>query len=301
MINKDFFKKIRILDGGMGQELLARGMKPNSTLWSANAILDANYHQLVLDTHVDFIKAGAEVIVTTTFATRQKRLKENSLLDKFEYLNQKAGEIAQAAKQIFPNTYIAGGIPPQNFTYEADNRDEIEIIENFHSQAKTLNPYVDFFYFDVWSSIKEVKCGIDAVKEFKKPYLVGLHISEGTTLPSGEKIKDIKNIIDENALGVMLSCVSPENFEKNLEELRSLNIPFGFKLNGFVTTKLKQSYTTVFLGKKSNPNEILGKRQDLTPTRIQEIAKKFRDAGATILGGCCETNPSHIEAIAKIK
>ena len=139
------------------------------------------------------------------------------------------------------------------------------------------------------------------MKEFKKPYLVGLHISEGTTLPSGEKIKDIKNIIDENALGVMLSCVSPENFEKNLEELRSLNIPFGFKLNGFVTTKLKQSYTTVFLGKKSNPNEILGKRQDLTPTKIQEIAKKFKDAGATILGGCCETSPSHIKAIANLK
>ena len=301
MINKDFFKKIRILDGGMGQELLARGMKPNSTLWSANAILDANYHQLVLDTHLDFIKAGAEVIVTTTFATRQKRLKENSLLDKFEYLNQKAGEIAQAAKQNFPNTYIAGGIPPQNLTYEADNRDEIEIIENFHSQAKTLNPYVDFFYFDVWSSVKEVKCGIKAIKEFKKPYLVGLHVSEGTTLPNGEKIKDVKKIIDENALGVLLSCVSPENFEKNLKELKSLNIPFGFKLNGFVTTKLRESYTSVFLGKKSNPNEILGKRQDLTPIKIQEIAKKFKDAGATILGGCCETNPSHIKAIANLK
>ena len=96
------------------------------------------------------------------------------------------------------------------------------------------------------SSIKEVKCGIEAVNEFKKPYLVGLHISEGTTLPSGEKIKEIKNIINEKALGVMLSCISPENFEKNLEELRSLNMPFGFKLNGFVTTKLKESYTNVF-------------------------------------------------------
>ncbi len=53
--------------------------------------------------------------------------------------------------------------------------------------------------------------------------------------------------------------------------------------------------------KKANPNEILGKRQDLTPIKIQEIAKKFKDAGATILGGCCETNPSHIKAIAKIK
>ena len=301
MISKDFFKQTRILDGGMGQELLARGMKPNSTLWSANAILDENYHQMVLDTHIDFIKAGAEIIVTTTFATRQKRLKENNLLDKFEYLNQKAGEIAQNAKRKFPSIYIAGGIPPQNLTYEADDRDEAEITENFNSQAKALNPYVDFFYFDVWSSVKEVKCGIEAIKEFKKPYLVGLHVSEGTTLPSGEKIKDVKKIIDENALGVLLSCVSPENFEKNLKELKSLNIPFGFKLNGFVTTKLRESYTSVFLGKKSNPNEILGKRQDLTPTKIQEIAKKFKDAGATILGGCCETNPSHIKAIAKLK
>ena len=300
-MNLNYFKKTRILDGGMGQELLARGMKPNSTLWSANAILDENYHQLVLDTHVDFIKAGAEIIVTTTFATRQKRLKENNLLDKFEYLNQKAGEIAQAAKKKFTNTYVAGGIPPQNLTYEADDRDETEIIENFNTQAKALNQYVDFFYFDVWSSIKEVKCGIEAIKEFKKPYLVGLHISEGTKLPSGEKIKEIKNIIDENALGVMLSCVSPENFEKNLNELKSLKVPFGFKLNGFVTTKLQESYTSVFLGKKTNPNEILGKRKDLTPIKIQEITKRFKDAGATILGGCCETSPAHIEAISEIK
>ena len=38
----NFFKKTRILDGGMGQELLARGMKPQGTLWSATAILNKN-------------------------------------------------------------------------------------------------------------------------------------------------------------------------------------------------------------------------------------------------------------------
>ena len=156
MISRNFFNQTRILDGGMGQELLARGLPSNSTLWSANAILHEKYNPLVLDTHNDYIKSGAEIIVTTTFATRQKRLKENNLQNKFEYLNKKAGEIALNAKKRFPHVLVAGGLPPQNLTYEADERDEKDIIKNLKDQARVLIPYVDFFYFDVWSSIKEV-------------------------------------------------------------------------------------------------------------------------------------------------
>ena len=298
----NFFKQTRVLDGGMGQELLARGMKTKGTLWSANAILNENYHQLLRDTHRDFIKAGAEVIVTTTFTTRRKRLKENNIEDKFEYLNKKAGEIAQGLKKEFPNILIAGGLPPQELTYQADERNEEEIIKTFNEQAKLLNPYVDFFYFDVWSSIKEFKCGIKAIKEFKKPYLIGIHISEGTSMPSGEKISDIKNLIDDQLLGVMLSCVSPENFEINLEEIKNLSIPFGFKLNGFVTTKPKNDDTSSFLKNSGgNPNKFLGQRLDLTPELIGKIVKKFKENGATILGGCCETRPSHIKAIANVR
>ena len=300
-MNINYFKETRILDGGMGQELLARGMKPNGTLWSANAILDSDYHKLLEDTHKDFVKAGAEVIVTTTFTTRRKRLSENNIEDKFEYLNKKAGEIAANVKKEFPNIKIAGGLPPQYLTYQEDKRSEKEIIKDFNEQAKLLDEYVDFYYFDVWSSIKEFKCGIEAIKEFNKPYLVGIHISEGTNLPSGEKISEIKNILDDNLLGVMLSCVSPENYELNLEELKKLDVPFGFKLNGFKTTQPKNGYTANYLKTKGNPNEFLGHRLDLTPEKIHEIAKKFKERGATIIGGCCETRPSHIEAMAKIK
>jgi len=298
----NFFKQTRVLDGGMGQELLARGMIPKGTLWSANAILDKNYHRLLRETHRDFVKAGAEVIVTTTFTTRRKRLKENNIEDKFEYLNKKAGEIAQEIKKEFPNILIAGGIPPQELTYEADERNEEDITKTFNEQARLLNPYVDFFYFDVWSSIREFKCGIKAIKEFKKPYLIGIHISEGTKLPSGEKISDIKAILDDQLLGVMLSCVSPENYEKNLEEIKNLNVPFGFKLNGFITTKPKDGYTSsYFKNSGGNPNEFLGQRHDLTPDVIRKIVKNFKQNGATILGGCCETRPAHIKAMAELK
>ncbi len=124
----NFFKETRIFDGGMSQELLARGMKPNGTLWSANAVLNPDYHKLLLDTHLDFVKAGAEVIVTTTFTTRRKRLRDNNLEDKFEYLNEKAGEIAFNVKKNFPDVMIAGGLPPQNLTYEEDTRSEEHLV-----------------------------------------------------------------------------------------------------------------------------------------------------------------------------
>ena len=299
----NFFKKTRILDGGMGQELLARGVEANGTLWSANALLQEKYHQLLLDTHLDFINAGAEIIVTATFTTRRLRLRDNNVEDKFEYLNTKAGEIAKQAKDLNPHIMVAGGLPPQYLTYESDTRSDGEIKENFHEQAKLLSPFVDFFYFDVLSSVREIQLAIEAIITFNKPYLIGAHISEGVKLPSGEKISDIiHKIKHKNLLGVMLSCVSPENYEQNLDELKNLGVPFGFKLNGFVTTKPKAGYTTTFnQSKTGNPNEFLGSRDDLTPEKMSEFVKTFKEAGATILGGCCETRPAHIMEMAKLK
>ena len=302
-MNNDFFKKTRILDGGMGQELLARGMDPNGTLWSANALLQTKYHKLLLDTHLDFIKSGAEVIVTNTFTLRRKRLRDNNVEDKFEYLNAKAGEIARKTKQFAPHVLIAGGLPPQDDTYVEDTRDNNEIRGNFYDQAKILNPFVDFFYFDVLSSVKEVKLAIEAIKSFNKPYLIGAHISKGKKLPSNESISDIINKIEhKNLLGLILSCVSPENYEKNVDEIKNLGIPFGFKLNAFITTtNTKGSYMAAYKKSKGNPNEFLGQRKDLTPKKMGKFAKKFKDAGATIFGGCCETRPEHIAEFAKLK
>ena len=68
-----------ILDGGMGQALLKRGMKPNGSLWSASALIDENQHNIVEETHLDFINAGCGAIITNNFTVRDRRLEDNNI------------------------------------------------------------------------------------------------------------------------------------------------------------------------------------------------------------------------------
>ena len=87
-MDKDFFKKIRVLDGGMGQQLLAKGLISKGTLWSASANLDKKFHDLVVEVHLSFINAGSEVILTNTFSARKIRLIQNKVDKDFVYINE---------------------------------------------------------------------------------------------------------------------------------------------------------------------------------------------------------------------
>ena len=301
----NYFSKTRILDGGMGQELLKRGLKPQGTLWSAAALIEEKYHQLVIDTHLDFINAGADVIVTTTFTARRIRLIQNKCEEHFEYVNTKAVELALKARDISKkNILIAGGLPNQYQTYSANLGDDLNLIEkNFYDQAKLLKKNIDFFYLDVMGSGKECEIALKTVKSFNLPVLVGVHIRKNGKLPSGENISDIvKKYKDENWLGIIAACVAPESYEIIIKELKNLDIPYGFKLNAFknIPDDYGVSSSSIW-GKNGNPTIILGKREDITESKFYEFAKKFKDDGATILGGCCEIRPSHINEIAKLK
>ena len=54
----------------MGQTLLKQGMISQGTLWSASALLEGSLHQMVINAHQEFMKAGAKVITTNNFTVR---------------------------------------------------------------------------------------------------------------------------------------------------------------------------------------------------------------------------------------
>jgi homocysteine S-methyltransferase len=303
-MDKDFFKKTRILDGGMGQELLRKGLKPKGTLWSAHALIDESCHQMVVDAHLDFINAGAEVIVTSTFTARRNRLIQNDCEKYFEKINIKAVELAQKARDISKkDILIAGGLPNQKQTYEANLGKDLDSIEkNFYDQAKILKNGIDFFYLDVMSSGLECKIALKTIESYNLSVLVGIHVRDNGQLPSGETINDIvTKYKNNNWLGIITACVSPKAYELVINDLQKLEMPYGFKLNAF--KKIPDGYTVASKdawGNAGNPNTVLGINTDLNETKFYECVKKFMENGATILGGCCEIRPSHIKEIAKL-
>ena len=301
----NYFTKTRILDGGMGQELLAKGLKAKGSLWSATALIEKKYHQLVVDAHLDFIKSGADVIVTNNFSARRTRMIQNKVEEHFNYANEKAGELAVKAKKISKkNILIAGGLPAQYDTYVLDQRDKKIIEKGFYDQAKLIKPFIDFFYLDVLCGTKECELALNVVEKMNLPVLVGLHVKKNGKLPSNESISEVvEKCKNKNWLGVILACVSPEIIKNSIDEIKKLSVPFGYKANLWKAEEPVPVHKFASPSDKvgANPVEVMGTREDYTDMRFLEFSKKMMTKGSTILGGCCETKPSHIKIISSLK
>ena len=195
-------------------------------------------------------------------------------------------------------------MPAQNDTYVLDPRDKKIIEKGFYDQAILLKPFVDFYYLDVLSSAKECEIALNVVEQMNLPVLVGLHIKKNGKLPSGESINQVfEKCKNKNWLGLIFACVAPEIIENSVDEIRKLNMPFGYKANLWKTEEPVpvHNFASPADDIGANPNETMGTRDNYTDIMFSEFSKKMINNGATILGGCCETKPSHIKKISILK
>ena len=296
-------KKKYILDGGSGQTLLEMGLKPEGRLWSATALINKNLHKMIIDMHLDFINAGSDLIVTSNFSVRKRRFLEYNKLEFFEQATNDSAILANKAKDISrKNVLIAGSLPTQEIVYFSKRvTDDKEIYNGFNETAKILDPNVDLFYLDVLSSINEIKIACEAIKNFEKPILIGVHLNTKGNLPSGETIEDLIPISKNyNCCVIIAACVSPEIVNLAIPKLINQNLPFGFKVNAFKNIPENNA-----LESDSNYNGYPTERYGTCADKFNpKVFKKFVESklkdGATLLGGCCEIKPSHIKAISEL-
>jgi homocysteine S-methyltransferase len=114
----------------------------------------------------------------------------------------------------------------------------------------------------------------------------------GSLLRSGEPVAAVRDIAAEGASAVLANCSAPEAMVAALDDLSACGLPFGAYANAFtrITKEFLQDNPTV---------DSLSARRDMGPKTYAGFALSWVDAGATVVGGCCETGPAHIAEIAR--
>ena len=283
--------KIVLLDGGMGQELIARSSKPPSPLWSASVMMDEP--EIVEAVHRDYVNAGAKVVTLNTYSATPERLGRDGLGHMFEPLHAKAIEIANAARGD-KDAIIAGCLPPLVASYRPDLIPSLEeCIDIYRQIVAQQKDHVDVFICETLASVKEVQAATTATGETDKPVWVGMTVNdgEGTLLRSGETLADgIAAAKAGGAEAVLINCSWPESVTQGVPVLAASGMPFGAYANGFTSIDALAPGTTV---------SVLEARKDLTPDAYADLVMGWVESGAIIVGGCCEVGPAHIAKIAE--
>ncbi len=285
--------EITLLDGGMGQELINRSGDAPTPLWATRVMMD--HPGLVCRIHTDYFAAGATVATANTYAIHHDRLEKFGIDHRFTDLHLQALSEAKMARDRHGSGRVAGSLGPLVASY----RPEVfpahaAAVARYAEVAQLLAPHVDLLIAETVASIAHAQAVLDGARAAYRPVWLSVTVddTEGSRLRSGEPVADLAPILRANgALAVLANCSTPEAMEAALQVFSGFGLPFGAYANGF------RQITTDFL--KDDPTvDSLSPRPEMTPALYADFALRWVALGATIIGGCCETTPAHIAAIA---
>lgn len=273
-------KRIVVCDGAMGTMLYAKGISLNRCFDELN--LTAPH--LVKEVHVGYVKAGAEVIETNTFGATRTRLARFDLGDKVREINLAGARLARevAGEEL----YVAGAVGPLGVRLEPLGPTSLEEArETFREQIRALvEGGVDLIIIETMMDVQEARQALLAARAVcALPVVVQMTIQDDGSTPSGTLPEDFTRQLDEAGADVIgLNCsVGPAAVLEGLE-----------RMSGVTTRKLAAQPNA------GMPRTVEGRNIYLcSPEYMASYAKRFIQAGARLVGGCCGTTPEHIKAI----
>ena len=284
---------ITLLDGGMGQELIARAGKATG-LWSTQALLDQP--ELVRAVHDDYFAAGAAVATTDTYAVLPDRLEPVGLGDRLIELSDLACSIACAARDAHGSGRVAGSMGPQGFSYQPDKAPPAaQAAEAYARLARAQAAYVDVHILETMASVDQALGGLMGCAVTGKPIWLGVTVddADGTKLRSGEPVADVLPLCAQYGVDALfINCSLPEAVTQAVPLVAGHGVAVGAYANGF--TGISEDFNSVGV-----TVDMLAARTDLGPQAYADFAQRWVADGATLIGGCCEVGPAHIAELAR--
>ena len=317
-IKKDLENRILVLDGAMGTMIQnhnlveedfrgSRFKKHPCSLKGNNDLLSITQPKIIKEIHLEYLKAGADIIETNTFSSTSIGMADYQMEDLAYELNYESAKIAREAANFYSEKtpekkrYVAGSIGPTNKTasMSPDVNDPGFRAITFDDLVKAYKEQVmglidggsDVLFVETIFDTLNAKAALYAIDCIKDEKSIEIPIMISGTIT--------------DASGRTLSGQTVEAFRISLSHLPILSIGFNCALGAdqlLPYVKRLSNKSRVFIS--AHPNAGLPNafgEYDQTPKEFQELIEEYLKQNlVNIIGGCCGTTPDHIRLISEI-
>ena len=277
--------QILIFDGAMGTMLQARGLAPGQSPEELNLTMP----EVVESVHLDYLNAGADIVITNTFGGSRLKLNEYHLEEQAAEINRRAVEIARSACKKAGHGLVAASLGPTgHFVTPVGDTSFDDMYAVYLEQAEAIaSAKPDYFLLETFSDLGEIRAALLACLDAGRreiPVICSMTYTGGRTLTG---VSPAVAAVTLEALGAsVIGC----NCSGGPDELQQ------------VAAELAR-YTELPLVAQPNaglPLMVDGKVQyPLGAEQFAEEMKKFLPHQVAFLGGCCGTTPEHIACLRK--
>ncbi len=287
--------EILLLDGGTGTELERRGVPMDSAAWCGTAALE--HQDAIRDLHEDYIRAGADAIITNTFATHRPLLEAAGLGDQVAVIVRRAVGAALEARERAgcPGVLVAGSMS----TMPANN-----IQGGYPAAAEQMAAYRE-------QCGLLVEAGVDLIAlemmQFHERALLAFQAAKETGLPVWLGVSARKD--------PETGAITPFNWpDESFEELLDTLIPLGPSIVHVMHSEIAAVPEAVAMVRErwDGPVGVYPESGYFTmpnwnfvdviePADLLEEARGWVAAGVQIVGGCCGLGPEHIRALGALR
>ncbi len=267
-------ENIILFDGAMGTEIYNRGVFINRCFDELNLTKPV----MIKEIHQKYIDAGADAIETNTFGANRLKLKKHGLEEDLTEINIRGAEIAREAAG--EDIYVAGSIGPLDERLEPwGPLSEAEAEDIFLEQAAALKKGgVDLFILETFSDLHLIQQAITALKsEYDLPVIAQVTVGDDGNSVFGTPPRLFSSKLESWGADVAgINCsVGPKQMLDVLEKIHDfIKIPLSVMPNAGIPVNVDGR--NIYLA---------------TPEYFGEYTKRFIQAGAKVIGGCCGSTP----------
>ncbi|MCC5973925.1 MAG: betaine--homocysteine S-methyltransferase [Rubellimicrobium sp.] len=276
-----------LADGATGTNLFNMGLMSGD----APELWNEEHPDRIRTLYRGAVEAGSDLFLTNTFGGNASRLKLHGAEGRVLELNRIAAEIGrEVADTAGRPVIVAGSVGPTGEIMEPmGSLTHARAVEMFHEQAEGLKAGgADVLWVETISASEEYRAAAEAFALADMSWCGTMSFdTSGRTMmgvTSADMVKMVRKLPNQ-PIGYGANC--------GVGASDLLRTVLGFAAAGAELPLIAKGNAGI---PKYQDGAIV---YDGTPPLMADYAVLARDAGATIIGGCCGTMPEHLRAMRK--